>query len=386
MNLVIIPYHDWRKINKEGARTRDAHFIHHLQKNKKVNKVIIINRPTTRLEIFLKKNPPIEGKIVLQSGGFSLYQIDPKTYVLDCISWDIISQITKKKKWFFEAFGWDSLLEFFQKSCQFLELENYSILCQNVFASAFVRKANPIHAIFDAWDNFLQFPDNKNIEQELKVAYTELRDHSTLWVTNSKKNIEFFSSKFGVKKMELIKNGVDFELFQTSYAIPDDMITIPRPIIGFGGKLSHLLDYELYNKCLEAHPDKSFVIVGQKLNEEVFNKINKTNNFFYLGDKHYSQYPSYVTHFDVGIIPYVNNHLDSGADSIKAYEYLAAGLSSLGTKGAGMSDLSEHMLVADNDQDFIQKINKALDQKNVIKLPESHSWKFKTHYLVHLFA
>lgn len=382
MNLVIIPYHDWRKINKEGARTRDAHFIHHLQGNDQVEKVLIINRPTTLLEIKLKKNPAIDGKVILKHKDFSLYQVSEKLFVLDCISWDLPGQIFKKKKWFFEAFGWDSLISFFEKSISFLGMKDYSLLCQNVFASAFVRQVSGSTSVFDAWDNFLLFPDNKNIERELTAAYNELKEYTTFWITNSKKNVDYFTDNFKVPDIKLIKNGVDFELFQKTYPIPADMKSLPRPIIGFGGKLSHLFDYELYNKVVAAHPDKSFVIVGQKLSEEVFGGIEKRSNFHYLGDKHYSVYPSYVTNFDVGIIPYVNNHLDSGADSIKAYEYLAAGLNSIGTKGAGMGDLSAYMFVASDTDDFIKKLDDALVKSNEKRLPEEHSWKYKTEVLL----
>ena len=54
MNLFIIPFHDWRKINNEGFRTRDAHLIEHFQKKNNVKRLIIINRPTTKAELLFK--------------------------------------------------------------------------------------------------------------------------------------------------------------------------------------------------------------------------------------------------------------------------------------------------------------------------------------------
>ena len=32
MNLVVVPFHDWRKILLEGSRTRDSHFIEEFRK------------------------------------------------------------------------------------------------------------------------------------------------------------------------------------------------------------------------------------------------------------------------------------------------------------------------------------------------------------------
>ncbi|MCF2504701.1 hypothetical protein L0663_15010 [Dyadobacter sp. CY107] len=382
MNIVCIPYHDWRKINKEGARTRDAHFIHHLSHSNDVAKTLIINRPTTYLEILLKKNPPIKGEVVLQEGGFVLYKVEDRLFVLDYITSDIIGQLLLKKKWFFKAFGLQKLHSFFSKSLEHLGIDSYEIICQNVFAHQFVTKNFEAKSVFDAWDNFLQFPDNRNIETELQEAYADLAGNATFWITNSVKNIAYFTEKFQVPKITLIKNGVDFELFQRQYPMPADMQNLSGAKIGFGGKISHLFDHELFNFCLNAHPDKNFVVVGQILNAEVFSKIEKRPNFHYLGDKHYSEYPAYVTNFDIGIIPYVNNHLDSGADSIKAYEYIAAGLNAIGSQGAGMKELSDYMFVADSPSNFASLITKALLHKQQNKLPKEHSWHCKTQALL----
>ena len=55
MNIIAIPFHDWRKSKKEGFRTRDCHLINALQKDEKVKNILVINRPTTLLELFYKK-------------------------------------------------------------------------------------------------------------------------------------------------------------------------------------------------------------------------------------------------------------------------------------------------------------------------------------------
>ena len=63
MNLVVVPFHDWRKILLEGSRTRDSHFIEEFRKRQ--DKVIIVNIPTTLLEIIIKKKLNlIRGKLV----------------------------------------------------------------------------------------------------------------------------------------------------------------------------------------------------------------------------------------------------------------------------------------------------------------------------------
>jgi hypothetical protein len=63
MDLIIIPFHDWRKSEKEGFRTRDVHFIKALTKEKSINKILVINRPITRLELLYKRHKrALDGK------------------------------------------------------------------------------------------------------------------------------------------------------------------------------------------------------------------------------------------------------------------------------------------------------------------------------------
>jgi teichuronic acid biosynthesis glycosyltransferase TuaH len=369
----------------EGSRTRDSHFIHHFSKNPHIEKLLIINRPLSYPELFLnKKKIKINGEQLLKEHEFTLYQIGNNKYLLDYLSKDILSPLLKKKKWFFDSFGNEAFFRFYQKCVTFLGMEDLVLFSNNIFSASFIEREDTKRCVFDAYDNILHFPGSKYMESELKNAYLSLAKNTAFWITNSTKNIQFYETHFKPKMDYLIKNGVDIDTFQAHYAVPEDLKAVPKPIIGFGGKITHLFDFDLYNHCVAQNPDKSFVIVGQILDKEVFSKIKEANNVYYLGDKHYTQYPSYVCNFDVGIIPYVTNHLESGVDSIKVYEYLAAGLSAVGTAGAGMTDLSDFLYIAKNENEFSQFINESLDNPQKKALPYEHTWSYKANYLLDL--
>jgi len=55
MNIIIFPFHDMRKNQREGYRNRDSHFIEQFSYNKNVEKVLIINRPITIAEMIYKR-------------------------------------------------------------------------------------------------------------------------------------------------------------------------------------------------------------------------------------------------------------------------------------------------------------------------------------------
>ena len=55
INLVIFPLHDWKKCEREGFRTRDAHLILEFEKNSLVEKILIVDRPISSPEMLVKK-------------------------------------------------------------------------------------------------------------------------------------------------------------------------------------------------------------------------------------------------------------------------------------------------------------------------------------------
>lgn len=386
MNVVIIPYHDWRKIEMEGARTRDSHIIHHIIEHPKIQNVIILNRPISFPELLIKKRlKAISGDLIFKTGRCCLYQIGKNAYVVDYLAPDLIGPFILGKKWFFNSYGEKDLKYSFKKCLEFLSIKVDAVLTQNVFSDKFCEDLE-LPIVFDAWDNFVLFPENRKFEAEFKAAYMGLAESANVWITNSLKNVEYYNDNYHPKSCHLIKNGVDIETFSKKYDMPADLASIQGPIVGFGGKITHLFDYNLFNYVANEHRDKSFVILGQILDKNVFNNIAKQPNIHYLGDKHYKQYSSYVTNFDVGIIPYVTDKLEHGADSIKVYEYIAAGLSVVGTLGAGMGDMKQYIHLAQDRYQFAKLIHTALGQQSKAELPEFYTWKYKTNEIIELIS
>lgn len=386
MNIVIIPFHDWRKIIKEGFRTRDAHFIEVLS-NEVKHKKIIINRPISLLEIVIKKKrKKIKGEIVYRNGGFSLYRIQENTYLIDFVSKDIFKHLIQQYKWYIINYSNIKYVAFIQNCLSILNMKNYCLLNQNVFAYKLTEKLEPNIQVFDAWDNFTKFKVYESIKEEIEYAYRSLSKNSNLWITNAKENIIFFNNKFNPKSIRLVSNGVDLKRFvyKKQNYIPDDLSRIKKPIVGFGGKITQLLDTELINNILRDTPDVSFVFVGQLLDKDVFKKISKQPNFHYLGDKHYDLYPNYVKNFDICIVPYVTKEEQkSGANSIKVYEYLATGKKVVGTFGNGLEDLEEYLYLVKNSSQFSRELQDTKNEKNKINL-DYHSWENKVRSLIEL--
>ena len=380
MNILLIPFHDWRKILLEGFRTRDAHFIEEFAKIKS-NRTIIVNRPTTLLEIVLKrKRNLIKGKVLLTQSDFKLYEIKANVYLIDFVSSNIFGQIYHSYNWFINQYGNDRYIKFINSSLDYLNMtDDFYLLNQNIFAFKISEKLEPRKSIFDCWDNFEKFNVYKKYLSKIELGYKTYAEAADFWMTNSKDNIDYFKEKYGLKHIFLVNNGVDLERFgkERNDELPDDMRGLKRPIIGFGGKISQLIDTELLNNTMKLTDHGSFVFVGQILDKEVFDKIDKLDNFFYLGDKHYDQYPNYVNNFDICIVPYVvENERKSGANTIKVYEYLATGKKVIGTPSSGIEDLNENVYIVNNAVEFANEIRNTVNEKKSIDF-NFHSWKYK---------
>lgn len=386
----LIPFHDWRKIMLEGFRTRDAHFIEEFSKEKDRIK-IIINRPTTLAEILGKRKPGlIKEKKIISTGCFALYEIAHNLYLIDYISNDVFGQIRNGYSWFFNKYRDTSYISFIEKVFNHLKVTNDVVLfSQNIFAFGLFDRLDVKVKVFDAWDNFNKFHVYENVKKEIYQAYQSLSDSADFWTTNSVDNLEDFTQEFKPKDIKLISNGVDLRRFvfdKNKNQELKDLKEIKRPIIGFGGKISQLIDVELLNKTMLGMPTVSFVFIGQILDKRVYGQIEKLPNFYYLGDKHYDEYPNYVKNFDVCIVPYVvEKSKKSGANTIKVYEYLATGKKIIGTPSNGLEYLSDYVYIVNNENEFIGELHDIENKKARIKLAD-YSWKQKVQDLLKLIS
>ena len=390
MNLIIIPFHDWRKILKEGFRTRDAHFIESLQKSDTVEKLIVINRPTTIVEILIKKKEKkIQGKVIHRFKGFQCIEVDANTYVIDYISNDIFGQMRRKFLWFMNQFASDDYVKFINECLVKLNVENYNSLSQNIFAQKLTEKLSPNKSAFDAWDNFSLIDDYTSIKNKIDQAYAKYVQSVDFWITNSSDNFNFFSREFTSLQIKLIKNGLDLNRFnlEKEYSVPRDLENIKRPIVGFGGKITQTINTELINYAVKNNPDISFVFIGQILDNQIFESIHKANNMYYLGDKFYDEYPNYVNSFDICLVPYhVEENKKSGTNPIKVYEYLALNKKVIGTNGNGLEDLEEHLYLINTKEELSNEIKRGTTNEKINIDLKDNNWGTKTNEFLSLLA
>ena len=84
------------------------------------------------------------------------------------------------------------------------------------------------------------------------------------------------------------------------------------------------MDLQLLHEVASKRNDWHFVLIGPvvKINES---DLPRRNNIHYLGKKDYSELPSYLSGWDVAVMPFALNESTRFISPTKTPEYLAAG-------------------------------------------------------------
>lgn len=163
-----------------------------------------------------------------------------------------------------------------------------------------------------------------------------------------------------------ISHGVDVPHFararDPSLTVPDDLRHLPRPVIGFFGRLEDWVDVPLIRDLALRRPKWSFVLVGTVVTN--LQSLRELPNVHLLGQKPYASLPAYCRGFDVGVIPFRMNELTVRANPLKLREYLAAGLPVVSTPLPEVMRYKHLVYLADGVETYLAKIEVALEKQS----------------------
>jgi len=225
----------------------------------------------------------------------------------------------------------------------------------------FSKHLTPDVTVYDAMDELSKF---KFAPEHLLDYEQELIDRADLVFTGG-------SSLYEAKKdrhpnVHCFPSSVDRAHFCKARARlfdPADQEDLPRPRLGFYGVIDERFDTELLAKVAEMRPNWSFVMVGPvvKISEE---DLPKRPNIHYVGGKTYGELPSYLSGWDVALMPFAMNESTQFISPTKTPEYLAGGKPVVSTP---IRDVVRHygqlegVKIADNVDDFIAQCERAME-------------------------
>ena len=388
MDIVMVPFHDYKKWIKEGFRTRDSHLYQHFEQREDINKILVVNRPISVAELLLKKcNWNVStGKIIYKENGICLTQISEKTWCLDFLLPDFFRVVKEKKGWWFTAFQYKKVLNGINEAIRVLQLNKSILLLQNPMAIGAAEYVNCEKFVFDVIDNWIYHPQMKD-KEIIKNNYDYVDTHADLISTVSEGLMETFKNN---KNVKWIPNGVDIEYFSEAQKKNNFQHKIK---IGYVGKIQDRVDFDIIEECLKCYENYEFVFLGPVYaQKDRIKKIRSTyRNIDFKGDIHYLNLPKEMKEFDIAIIPHKVDKFTNSMNPLKVYEYLAAGKVVVSTQVAGIEGVSKYVLVADDKENFIKQLDVAIalirngnvtTEEIVSSIPKECSWKYRTQMLI----
>jgi GT2 family glycosyltransferase len=250
---------------------------------------------------------------------------------------------------------------------------------------AYILEQLAMPSIYDCMDNHQGFLENA---KHLSVLENKLLNNSNITLVTSK-FLQKIATKNKAQNITLLPNAGDYQHFSEaadkSLKIPSDLSNIPHPIIGYYGALAEWFDTNILESVANKHSDKSIVLIGNVTNSKIESLSKKYKNIYLLGEKPYSELPSYLQEFDVCTIPFILSDLIKATHPVKIFEYLAAGKPVVATKMPEILEMQNIYFA--NQKDFSSQISTALLDKNKdIKkrqtIAKNNTWNIRSSDLI----
>lgn len=225
-----------------------------------------------------------------------------------------------------------------------------------------VKKLGQKYLIYERTDFFEEMPEaNKSYIASLDNEMAESADlvlyvNKALWEQGVKKN----------KNSLLVGHGVDFPFFanaEESDYVPEDIVKIPKPIVGYFGDICNkTFDFDLLQHLATSLPFISFVLIGP-LSSDI-SCLKKFKNIHILGQKRYEDIPHYGKVFDASILPWKRNRWVIYSYPIKIKEYLALGNPFVSVDIPAVEPFKDTTYVARDYDDFVFQVRRAVEDKD----------------------
>ncbi|MHB8124881.1 MAG: glycosyltransferase family protein [Desulfitobacteriaceae bacterium] len=221
--------------------------------------------------------------------------------------------------------------------------------------------------IYDCADEHASFPGFINAQVVLNMENRLLVQARIVFASA----LELYNRRVAhCQNIQLINNGADFKHFRQALnevlVLPEEISSLPKPIVGYIGAISTWLDLELIKALAIAYPLWSIVLVGPQ--DIDLTELRAFANILFVGPKPYGVLPAFLKGFDLCLIPFKINNLTVNVNPVKLYEYLAAGKPVLATALPEVLKFSDHVAIANTKEDFVTLAAQEIAQDNSHKI------------------
>ena len=141
------------------------------------------------------------------------------------------------------------------------------------------------------------------------------------------------------------------------------------------------IDLDLLRSVVSERPDWNFVFIGSMHKGDEIRELEVYGNVHFLGVRVYEQALRYIRHFDVAIIPHLDNELTRSMNPLKLYVYFSLLVPVVSTAIQNIGDFNDFVRVARSPQEFVRTIDECLcndplanDLPRLRELLKENSW------------
>jgi glycosyltransferase involved in cell wall biosynthesis len=329
---------------------------------------------------FLNPRPLSAGMKRRMGGDFEIVSL-PLTFPINKVNSPILEAMTSS-----------AYRQFLRRQLPWREKTGTVGIFENPFWGRVIERGDFSRVCYDCMDDLSIYAGHASNERFLKYEGA-LIDKADVIIATAALLEADLRTKAPERSILRIPNGVDFEWFQTQAAegvTPYDMQQLTRPIVGYVGSIASWTDCALIREVARKMPAVSFVFVGPVDSPERADELREPLNIHWLGKKPYSDIPSYITRFDVCMIPFKRGSIARTTNPVKLFEYFALGKPVVSTPLDELMPYINDGLVTfgDSAESYVQAVNRCLEDTDEnkksmrIDTARDHSWRLHAQAFV----
>ena len=216
---------------------------------------------------------------------------------------------------------------------------------------------------YDIMDDYPLFSNNRFIRKQIADMHRSIVDKADRILVSARE----LGNEIGKEKdIYLIPNAVDTKIFDGSqnYTKPNDLKKIAQPVIGCVSYIGEWIDLDNVKSVALKNKNWSFVFIGPiHRNIEPY----QLDNIHFLGKRDHHDLPSYISHFDVCLVPFIVNELTNKVNPVKMFEYLAMNKPVIASNTRELKKYQDYCHLYKNSSDLEKLIKQTLAAKTFRK-------------------
>jgi len=251
-------------------------------------------------------------------------------------------------------------------------------------------RLRPDLVVADIIDDQRLWPLTEAERGDIERNYTDVLGGSDLAIANCQ-SVQRSMSHL-MPEIHVVPNAAEVPAGAERWPKPAPLRRLNGPVIGYVGNLDAIrLDIDLVAELADRRPAWNLVFIGSARRDNPLRALARRDNVHLLGVRRYDEALRFIRHFDVAMVPHLDNELTRHMNPLKLYVYFSLRVPIVATPIANTDDMDEFVRVGGTPDEFIDAIEQCLAddpfqgaEQRVTELLRRNSWEERTARIMSL--